>query len=633
MPEESFTRKLAAIFYCDVAGYSRLTGVDEEGTHKVLSAYLDIISNLIKDHGGRVLHYAGDAILADFDSIVVAVNCAVDVQCELTARNEGLNDDRKVLFRIGVNLGDVIVDRGEIYGNGVNMAARMESLAAPGGICIPRKVMEEVRDKLEIGYEYLGEKSVKNIKDPIPVYQVVLAPEVPGQIIGESLAPHTQGKRSGMFALAAAILLLAVSGISIWWWQPQKNAPTSVDQMSFPLPDKPSVAVLPFDNLSNDPSQEYMADGITEDIITALSQVSDLFVISRNSTFTYKGTPVKVQKVAADLGVRFVLEGSIQKSGENVRINAQLIDALSGNHLWAERFDRKMTDIFSLQDEITEKIVTSLQIKLTAGEEVRVHRRHTRNLEAWNLVAKGIKHFYGRSKSDNELARQFFADAIKIDPDYAVAYAVTAWTHWFDAQFGWVENPEQSLEIASLMAEKAGALNDELPDVYALQGAILLFKGQYDAAVASGEKAVALNPNHATNTALLAMLLHNTGRLSESISKMKKAMRLSPYYPAWFLEELGFIYLDANRYEDALVAYANFIEREPSNAHTAHVHIGRALAYHGLGHDDAARGAVADAIEVDSNVSLARFRLHSLNKDLEAEENALSILRRLGLPD
>ena len=633
MSEEGLDRKLAAILYADVAEYSRLTGADEEGTHKTLSAYLDAISTLIEDRGGRVLHYAGDAVLAEFASIVVAVGCAVEVQRDLAVRNEGLADDRKMQFRIGVNLGDVIVDRDELYGDGVNVAARLESLAEPGGICVSRKVLDEVRDKLDVGYEFLGEQSVKNIERPIPVYRVVLAPETAGQIIGERRAARAAWGRPALMAAAAVVLLAVVGGVAVWRpWSPDVE-PASVERMAFPLPEKPSIAVLPFDNMSGDPGQQHIADGITEDIITALSQVSSLFVIARNSTFAYKGKPVKMQRVAEELGVRYVVEGSFRRSGSNVRITAQLIDALSGNHLWAERYDRKMTELFALQDEITGRIVVALRIKLAEGEEMRVHRKHTRSLEAWNLVAQGVEHFYRRNKLDNSRARQLFNEAVKVDRGYALAWALLAWTHWFDAQFGWSDRPDLSFERAAFLAEKARALDDELPDVYALQGAIHLYQRRHDDAVASGEKAVALNPNHATNTALLAMFLQNAGQPKEAIRKMKMAMRLSPYYPAWFLEVLGFVYLDSEQPEEALAAFAKYLEREPSGKHAAHAHIGRALAHHALGRDDAARAAVTEAIDTDSTITVTQMRRHSRNRNMAAKESGFVVLRRLGLPE
>jgi len=390
MTGEGLNRKLAAILYADVAGYSRLTGDDEEGTHRQLSAHLDAVSAVIEGHGGRVLHFAGDAVLAEFASAVTAVACAVDVQRDLATRNENLVEDRRVRFRIGVNLGDVIVDRDELYGDSVNVAARLEALAEPGGICISRKVLDEVGGKLDVGYTFVGDKTVKNIDRPIPVYRVDLMPERSGRVIGD---PRKRLAPSRNLTLAGFVVTVVVIVGAVTFWGPKSPEPPldSVTGSAFPLPKKPSIAVLPFDNLSGDAGQEYIADGITDDIITTLSQVPGMFVIARNSTFTYKGRAVKVQDVAADLGVRYVLEGSVQKSGDVVRIHAQLIDTSDGNHLWAERYDRQLTDLFVLQDDITEHVVTALQIELTEGEQMRVRRRHTRNLEAWNLLTKGVE--------------------------------------------------------------------------------------------------------------------------------------------------------------------------------------------------------------------------------------------------
>jgi len=633
MTKEGLTRKPAAILYADVAGYSRLTGADEEGTHRTLSGYLDGIAALIDSHGGRVLHYAGDAVLAEFASVVVAVGCAVEIQRDLAARNEGLADDRKVQFRIGVNIGDVIVDRDELYGDGVNVAARLESLAKPGGICISEKVLDEIRDKLDVGYEFLGKQSVKNIRRPIPVYRVNLTPDAAGEVVG---APSFRPRHRARW-LAAAIVLAVVAGAgaaAAWFYLGRPDVePASIERMAYPLPEKPSIAVLPFDNFSGDPEQDHLADGMTENIIMALSQVSDIFVIARNSTFAYKDRPVKVQEVATDLGVRYVLEGSVQRSDDRVRVHAQLIDALSGNHLWGERYDRKMTDLFALQDEITEHIVTSLRIELTDGEQMRVRRRHTRDLDAWKLLSEGVEHFYERTKAGNAQARRLFEEAVETDGDYALAYALLAWTHWFDAQNDWSGDPAVSFERAASLAEKALALDEELPDVHALQGAIHLYQGRHETALASGEQAVALSPNHSTNTALLAVLLLSAGRPDDAVPTMKRAMRLSPYYPAWYLEVLGFAYLDDDRPEEAISVFASFLEREPYGWHAGHAHIGRALAFHDLGRDDAARAAASEAIEANPAISVAEVLRHGFNWSPEAAARRTDILRDLGLPD
>ncbi len=361
---EGVKRKLTAILSADVAGYSRLTGKDEEGTHRLLSAYLDVITATIEKHGGRVVHFAGDAVLADFGSVVDALACAVEAQRELRKRNQGLPEERRLQFRIGINLGDVIVDRDDIYGDGVNIAARLEGLAQPGGICISGGVYQQVRNQLELAYEFMGAQEVKNIAEPVPVFQVQLDPGAAGGRQEKGVRPPRW--RSG--ALAATVVLLVGAGAAAFWnFYPRSSAPpgnvasTPAPEKAAPqLPDKPSIAVLPFDNMSDDPGQEHFTDGLTEDIITDLSQLENLIVIARASVFTYKGKSVKVQQVARELGVRYVLEGSVRKSGDRVRITAQLVDGETGHHLWAERYDRDLKDVFALQDEITEKIRVTL---------------------------------------------------------------------------------------------------------------------------------------------------------------------------------------------------------------------------------------------------------------------------------
>ena len=361
---EGVKRKLTAILYADVAGYSRLTGDDEEGTHRLLSAYLDVITTTIEKHSGRTVHFAGDAVLADFSSVVDALACAVEAQRELRKRNEGLPDERRVQFRIGINLGDVIVDRDDIYGDGVNIAARLEGLAQPGGICISGGVYQQVKNKLELAYEFMGPQKVKNIAEPVPVFQVQLDPGAAGKRPDKGVRPP----RWQSVALAAAVVLLIGAGaVAFWNFYPLSSAPpgnvasTSATENTVPkLPDKPSIAVLPFKSMSDDSWLEHFTDGLTEDIIIELSQLEDLIVISRASVFTYKGKSVKVQQVARELGVRYVLEGSVRRSGDRIRITAQLVDGKTGHHLWAEHYDRDLQNYFTLQDEITQKIRATL---------------------------------------------------------------------------------------------------------------------------------------------------------------------------------------------------------------------------------------------------------------------------------
>jgi len=385
MADERANRKMSAILSADVKGYSRLMSIDEEGTVKALNECREIIAKCVSAHRGRVVDSPGDNVLAEFVSTVEAVKCAVKIQEDLKVRNAELPEDRRMEFRIGVNLGDVIEENDRIYGGGVNIAARLEGLAEAGGICISGTAFDQVKGKLSLGYQFVGKQIVKNIPDPIRAYKVLMAPEDAGKIIGEDTP------KKWRWVQVAAVLLVAVVGaffISNIYFGPPPIQSASVDKMAFPLPDKPSIAVLPFENMSDDPEQEYFSDGITEDIITALSKIPKLFVIARNSTFTYKGKPVKVQQVSEELGVQYVVEGSVRKAGDRVRITAQLIDALSGHHIWAEKYDRDVKDIFAVQDEITKKIITSFQVKLTEGEQASVYAKGTDNLEAYLKVMK-----------------------------------------------------------------------------------------------------------------------------------------------------------------------------------------------------------------------------------------------------
>jgi TolB-like protein/class 3 adenylate cyclase len=366
MATEDFKRKLTAILSADVKGYSRLMGEDDEATVRTITAYREVITEVVEKHRGRVVDSPGDNILAEFASVIDAVHSAVEIQQELKTKNAELPDERKMEFRIGVNLGDVIHEEERIYGDGVNVAARVESLAEAGGICVSGTVFDQIESKLPLGYEYLGEQSVKNISKPVRIYKALMDPEAVGKVIGEQRAEPRRGQRVAL--VVVTVLLLIVGGLLIWRTAFPPVQVASVEKMAFPLPDKPSIAVLPFANLSGDPSQDYLSDGTTENIITALSKISNVFVIARNSAFTYKGKTVKVQQIAEDLGVRYVLEGSFQRAGERVRINAQLVDGLTGRHLWAERYDREIGDIFALQDDITNHVVTALEVKLTEGE-------------------------------------------------------------------------------------------------------------------------------------------------------------------------------------------------------------------------------------------------------------------------
>jgi adenylate cyclase len=627
MEPEGVRRRLAAVLAADVAGYTRLMETDEGATLAAWwAARREIIDPAIAEHHGRIVKHTGDGFLAEYTTALDAVQCAIAMQTALAARNADQPTDRRLDFRMGVNLGDIVVDDEDIYGDGVNISARIEALAEPGSVCVSGNIHEQVHKKLDIVFLDMGEKRVKHVSEPIRVYRIAL---------GTDTAAAPRGRKRYVLPAVAAVLALLVTGAVMLWLEPWNPTlePASIERMAFPLPDKPSIAVLPLDNLSGDPGQDHFSDGFTENIITALSKVPRLFVIARNSTFVYKGRPVKVQSVAEELGVRFVLEGSVQRSGNRVRVNIQLIDAITGNHMWAERYDRELTDLFAVQDEIARNVVGALEVKLTEGEQARAWRRQTNNWEAGDLLTQGAQLFYRFSKASNVLARGKIEQAIEVDPRFALAYSMLGWIHWLDVHQGWSDHPSRSFGLAFEAAQKALALDPLLPDVHALLGAIHLRSGDFDQAIRSAEHAVALNPNHATNMALLGMILANAGRPKEAIQKFKTAMRLSPYYPDWFLSDLGWAYENAGQYEDSIAAFDKYLERRPDGPMASQAHIGLAMVYHDLDRDDVARTHIAEAIEINPRISMKRMRDDALIMDREGVERMLDVLKGLGLPE
>jgi adenylate cyclase len=616
----------------DVAGYSRLMSEDEAATVKTLATYREVMASLIKQHRGRVVDSPGDNVLAEFASVVDAVQCAVAVQKEFQARNAELLENRRMEFRIGINLGDVIEEQERIYGDGVNIAARLEALADPGGICVSKTAFDQIESKLPLGYEYLGDQKVKNIPKPVGAYRVLMEPRVTMAEEIEEGKPVPVWRRKAILLGGVALVLVVIAAL-IWnfYFRPPPMEVASVERMAFPLPDKPSIAVLPFVNLSKEPEQEYLADGITENIITALSNISEMFVIARNSTFTYKGRPVKVQQVAEELGVRYVLEGSVQKAGDRVRVTAQLVDATTGHHLWAKRYDRDIRELFALQDEITQKIVVELQVELIQGEGAR-RPGSTQSLEAWEHGVKATSLFQRFTKEDNAKARELFEQAIKVDPEYAFAWTMLAWTHWIDANFGFSESRADSFKRAVELAKKAVALDDTQPNVHALLGGIHLFRRQYEKAIAEGERAIALGPNDATSHVLLAHTMHYAGRFEEAITLAKKAMRLTPYYPAWYLSILAQSCRMAGRYEEALAAYKQLLDRSrKGEVPPLWAHIGLAVTYMELGLEEEARAHAAEVMRIDPNFSLESWSKADFFKDPAHFERLLDTLRKAGL--
>jgi adenylate cyclase len=629
MSAESFKRKLTAILSADVKGYSRLMGEDDAGTVKTLTTYRKIMGDLVQQHRGRVIDSPGDNILAEFGSVVDAVQCSVAAQNEFKARNAVLPENRRMEFRIGVNLGDVIEEENRIYGDGVNIAARLEALADPGGICISKTAFDHIESKLPLGYEYLGEQTVKNIVKPVGAYKVLMEPRVVVAGAKEKKPSIPVWRRKGVLAGAMAILIVII-GVAVWnfYMRAPKIEPASKEKMAFTLPEEPSIAVLPFANMSGDPKQEFLGDGITENIITALSKVPRLFVIARNSTFTYKGKPVKVKQVGEELGVQYVLEGSVQRAADRIRITAQLIDALNGHHIWADRYDRDLKDLFALQDEITIKIISALQVKLTGGETAQIVGKSTQNLQAYLKVLEARESFYTITKEGFAQARRLCEEAIALDPEYAAAYLYLGSTHFMDVVLGSSKSPEESLKLAFEMTKKAIALDDSEPSAHSIMGILYVMTRQYDKGIAECERAIALAPNSSTANIWMGLVLTFAGRHEEAVRYAERALRLDPMPVGWYFRGLGNAYFGAGRYEEAIVAHRKALQRAHNDIVT---HIALTTAYSWAGRHEEARAQAGEVLRINPNFSLEQYAKRSLYKNRADGERVIDGLRMAGL--
>ncbi|RPI71327.1 MAG: tetratricopeptide repeat protein, partial [Geobacteraceae bacterium] len=590
------------------------------------------ISDLVKQHRGRVVDSPGDNLLAEFASVVDAVQCAVAAQKELQARNTELPDNRKMQFRIGVNLGDVIEEESRIYGDGVNIAARLESIAEPGGICVSKTAFEQIETKLPFGYEFLGEQKVKNIAKPVGAYRVVLEPRVTKK--KSAGLKQDAGRRIAIIGLAAA--LVVVAGVALWQAFLRPAAPpvekADPKQMALPLPDVPSIAVLPFVNMSDDPKQEFLCDGMAEAIITALSKVPRLFVIARNSTFTYKGKPTKVKQVSEELGVRYVLEGSLQRSGDHIRITTQLIDALTGDHLWTERYDRDLKDIFALQDEITIKVLTAIRVKLTEGEQAATWGKYFRGkqgLECYLKILECSNYLSRATIEDHNVARRLAEESIEMCPENPLGYLNLAGFHRLDYYFGTTSSPRETLEKAVELAQKALSIDDSIPRGHVLLSDLYSAKREHDKAVAEGERAVALDPNGAGAHEFYALSLVYAGRPEEAIPFFQKAIRLNPFSPTGFFLHYGHAFLGAGRLEEAVSAYKKSIQLSPNNIF-AHTRL--AATYSMMGRENEARAEAAEILRLNPKFSVDSWAKRVQNyKDPSETDKIANALRKAGL--
>lgn len=595
------TRKLAAIMFTDIVGFSRQMGVDEARTLRVLAVHNQLIQHAVTDHHGSVVKMMGDAFLVDFPSVVHAVQCAQQIQRLFRTQNAEQAKDEQIHVRIGIHLGDIVQKDGDVFGDGVNIASRLQALAEPDTICLSDVVYRDVVKKVDLGTVVsLGKPKLKNIAERFAVY--ALLSEVPK---GPCQTLRVQRLKLKPFSASLATAgLLLVGGILALLLFRNPHSPIH-NQDSLPLPDKPSIVVLPFTNMSDDPTQEHFSDGITEDITTDLSRLSSLFVIARNSAFTYKGKATKVQDISRELGVRYVLEGSMRKSDNQIRVTAQLIDATTGGHLWSERYDRPLQDIFALQDDIRQKIVFALKVKLTSEEQARFTSAPTNNLEAYDYYLRGReagdRAFLESKKEASEQARQMYEKAIELDPQYAAAYARQGLTHWRAFFFRWAQDPAQSLGRALESAQRAVALDDALPQAHSLLGFVYLYQRQHELALAEIERAIVLNPNDALNYQTLGIALVFAGRLDAGVKALEQAMRLDPRNPTIYLINLGHAYRSAGQCEKAIIPIKQALSLNPA---IIPARANLAVCYVELGREEEARAEAAEVLRRNPSFSV-----------------------------
>jgi len=628
MADENYKRKLTAILSADVVGYSRLMGEDEAATVSTLKSHRILFGEKIKSFNGRLVDSPGDNLLAEFASIVDAVSCAIAIQGEIRQKNEKLPENRKMLFRIGVHLGDVIEDEHRIYGDGVNIAARIESLATPGEVAVSGTAFDSIKNKVKCGFEFQGEKSVKNISDPIRIYRILLGQAYEGKIIGGP-SGHS-GKHKKLYVPAIALILICIGLLWILYLQQNQIETASIDNMALPLPDAPSIIVFPFKNLSDDVNQDYFCDGLTMDIIASLSKVPDLFVIARDSTFTFKGNPLNIKHVAEKMGVRYVLHGGVRKSENRIRITAFLTDALKGNNLWAERYDRDLKDTFALQDDITMNVLTALQVELTEGEKIRVLTKSTDNLKAYQKWMKGRDNFLRFNIEDNLIGRQLLEEAISLDPKFTSAYVDLAWTHLMELYYGTSKSPKQSVGKASELAQEAVNLDPTSPFAQSLLGVILTIKKQYQEAIEQGEKAVSLSPNYSLAQAQLGRTLMYAGQYEEALGWFEKAIRLDPIPKNWFLTSKGICLIHIGKYGEAVKELKTVIDRNPKDL-TALIRL--TMAYSLWGRDEDARATAEAVLELNPSFGVKRVTNEWPYKNEEDRALGRNALLKAGLPE
>jgi len=581
--DQHVTRRLAAVLAADVVGYTRLMGQDETSTHLHLNlVWAKVFNPAVARYRGRIVKTMGDGALVEFASAVDAVNCAVSIQGAMAERNASANDRERIEFRIGVNLGEIVTEGADIFGDGVNVAAHLESQAPSGGVLISDLVNSQVKGKIDATFVDAGEVTLKNVDEPLRAWR-----------LGEANGAASPGPtiRIGEGAV-------------------------------------PSIAVLPFSNMSGDPEQDYFADGLVEDILTTLSKLSGLRVIARNSTFVYKGRAVDVREVGRELDVRYVLEGSVRKDGNRIRISAQLIEAKTGAHVWANRYDRAIDDLFMLQDEITLLLATEMQVHLTEGEQARLRYTTTNNVEAWNWWVQGLAHFRGPVAKDRlTAARKCWEQALALDPNSAPLNAALAFLQASDARFGWWEDRETALRKGEAYVQRGLAIDPANPDVHSSSSMLLLVRGRHDDAVAEARKAVELGPGSADVATFASLVFACSGYAQEAVLQIERAMKLSPKYPPTYLGHLGNAYRLMGRYQDAIAAFTAYGEVSPGSGLVDLV-----LCYQRMGRSAEATAGARRVLAAHPTFTIGKWRKMQFGNDVAYLEADVAALEAAGLP-
>ena len=589
MPEEDFKHKLAAILSADVVGYSRLMANDELATIRTLSAYRDKIGTHVHDNGGRVVDFVGDNMLAEFSSALNAVNCAVKIQNALDQLNVKFDEKRRMLFRIGIDLGEIVIDKDVIYGDGINIASRLEALAEPGGICISEFVYSQVHNKLAVGFVDVGMKKLKNISTPVRVYNVVMQEPETSNLVTKAIPNQ---------------------------------------EVSLPLPKKPSLAVLPFVNLSADSTQDYFSDGLTMDIMTALVKIPELFLISETSMFSYKSQAPSIKELGSQLGVSHVLDGGVRKENDRIRITARLLETATGRQLWAERYDRKIDDIFAVQDEITEKIVEAMDIKLVTGEMAHTIRKVIRNPEALESYYRGWEALFGSTIDDIKEAQQMFEETMRLEPESSFGYALSAWAHWWSVNQGLSEDIAISLERAIELARRARDLDDFTGLSHLVMAQIHLYKREHDKALEAVQKAVLARPSCDLSYVAKANILTYLGRPTEAIDLAKFAIRLAPVYPPFFQITLAAAFYVSGRHEEAIKSAKEVLKSDKDNLDALLILAGANAA---LDQQEQASKAATEIKRIKPDFSLKKYAETQPYRDSKMLERVTAMLQRAGL--